>query len=63
MQQDKDKIDDIEFVLGSNSAHCLMEATNKFGGEIESKIPPSVFSVTAAGIMLLGNIDHMKNLA
>lgn len=56
-----DNIRNIEFILGSISAYCLKESHVGFG-EIEQN-EPSVYSNTAAGVMLVGSIDQMlKNL-
>ena len=52
-----DSIGNIEFILGSTSAYCLKESHVGFG-EIKQN-EPSVYSNTAAGVMLVGSIDKM----
>ena len=50
----KDKIDNIEFILGVKSAFCLPESEIVFGKEGKS-----VYSSTPAGILLKGDIDQL----
>ena len=54
----RDNQGNIEFILGTNYAYCLLETLVKFGGGDNQS--PSVYSQTPAGVMLLGNIDDMK---
>ena len=55
-----DHITNIQFILGSNSAYCLNERQVNFGNSVEE---PSTYSMTPAGIMLMGNISTiLKNL-
>ncbi|XP_068245280.1 uncharacterized protein [Palaemon carinicauda] len=53
-----DELNSIDFILGTNSAHCTMASTVRFGQD-----SPSVYFQTSFGVMLLGNVDTMlKNL-
>ena len=52
-----DVIRDIDFILGSVSAYCLKESHISFGSA--GKNEPSVYSNTAAGVMLMGNVKMM----
>lgn len=53
----EENITNIEFVLGSNCAYCLMENLVSYGGN--NGTPPSVFSSTPAGVMLVGKVRDM----
>jgi len=53
--QSSDEISDIKFVLGSSNPEVLVEKQVCFG----ERVPQSVFSETKAGVMLLGNPDHI----
>ena len=55
----RNDVGNIEFILGTNYAYCLLESLVKFGGG-DNRMP-SVYSNTPAGVMLLGNIDDMKS--
>jgi hypothetical protein len=51
-----DRIDhEIDFILGANDAHVLLEKQMTFGGAI-----PSVYPITDLGTMLYGNIDRLN---
>ena len=49
-----DNISDLEFILGTNSSHLLLEEQVTFGKDNDS-----VFSKTAAGVLLFGNVRKM----
>ena len=49
-----DKIEDLDFVLGSDSAYCLPETDIVFGRESKS-----VYSTTPNGVLLKGNISQL----
>jgi hypothetical protein len=57
------EISNIDFILGSSSSYCLKETHIQFGfDKITSKNIPSVYSLTNAGILLMGNVDQiLKN--
>ena len=56
LNDDSESIDDIDILLGSDSAHCLL------GRDIPlSKENPSVFIDSPFGIMLVANIDCLSN--
>ena len=57
LKDGSDEINNVEFILGSNSAYCLKEVTVAFG-EVENNVP-SVYSQTSAGVMLVGNVEQM----
>ncbi len=46
-----DKIENIDLILGSNSAYCIKDTTVRFG-----EVIPSIYSDTQLGVMLIGNI-------
>ena len=52
----KDCIDNVDFILGAQSAYCLPETEYLFGHNKQS-----IYSVTHAGVLLKGNIDIMFN--
>ena len=54
LDEDREDISNIQFILGANSAHCLMEKMVSFG---HSGQP--VYYETKFGIMLIGNIDKL----
>ena len=57
-----DCINNISFILGTNSSYCLKESQVTFGNELEDT-EPSTFSLTPAGAMLMGNVKFMlKNI-
>ena len=49
-----DELKDIDFVLGTGSAHCIIDSTVSFG-ETHS----SVYSQTPFGVMLLGDVEQI----
>ena len=58
----EDCIKDVSFILGTNSSYCLNEFQINFGNELEGT-EPSTFSLTPAGVMLMGNVQLMlKNM-
>ena len=50
-----DEIGDIRFVLGMSDPEVLLEKPVVFGD------PPSVFSETAAGVLLYGTVDRLRS--
>ena len=50
-----DEIGDIRFVLGMSAPEVLLEKQVAFG------VPPSVFSDTAAGVLLYGSVDRLMS--
>ncbi|XP_068211234.1 uncharacterized protein [Palaemon carinicauda] len=53
-----DKIKDIDLILGTNDAHCLLDFSVKFGND-----QPSVYLGSTAGVMLMGNVKiRQQNL-
>ena len=54
LDEDREDISNIQFILGANSAHCLMERMVSFGHSSQS-----VYYETKFGIMLIGNIEKL----
>ena len=54
LDEDREDISNIQFILGANSAHCLMEKMVSFGHSGHS-----VYYETKFGIMLIGNIEKL----
>ena len=52
----RDEISDLNFILGTESFHCLPDRAELFGLEV-----PSVYLESPLGIMLLGNINRILN--
>ena len=50
----QDRIDNIDFILGTNSMYCIKNSMVDFG-----KPTPSIFCQCALGVMLLGNVQNM----
>ncbi|XP_066981068.1 uncharacterized protein [Macrobrachium rosenbergii] len=50
-----DKIKDIDLILGTNDAHCLLDFSVQFGDD-----HPSVYLGSSAGVMLMGNVKIMQ---
>ncbi|XP_068207450.1 uncharacterized protein [Palaemon carinicauda] len=50
-----DKIKDIDLILCTNDAHCLLDFSVKFGND-----HPYVYLGSAAGVMLMGNVKVMQ---
>lgn len=49
-----DKVDNIQFILGSSDAHVLREVQREFGSPV-----PSVFSETEQGVLLYGDSERL----
>ncbi|XP_068234742.1 uncharacterized protein [Palaemon carinicauda] len=49
----QEEINNIDFILGTNSMYCLLSSMVNFGQPI-----PSVYSQCALGVMLLGNLQN-----